>query len=390
MPEPTPTPDPTPDPEPRSVRQERRPARPGVDEVAPGVLRIQLPISMPGLGHVNCYVLEDAHGITLVDPGLPGPQTWRHLTRRLKAAGMSVDRVHTVVITHSHPDHFGQAARLRKRVGARIITHRSFRTFLDADAEDPEGETVTVFEPGGRAAGQEATAFPGDPDPRPAMVAGASTAEGPFATTTPWGGRPYQLPLGRRLLYWAMRKAAGRFLAVPRPTNRVEDAEVLELGGREWVSVHTPGHTQDHLCLWDPVGGTMISGDHVLPTITPHISGLGLTADPLADFFRSLDRMQTFDGVTTVLPAHGLAFHDLGGRAQSIKEHHHERLDTLRQAGARLGPATVEAYMKELFQPRSWGSMAESETYAHLEHLRLTRQATVDDRGVQLRYRVLD
>ena len=134
----------------------------------------------------------------------------------------------------------------------------------------------------------------------------------------------------------------------------------------------------------------MISGDHILPTITPHISGLGATADPLADFFRSLDRMQTFDGVGTVLPAHGLEFDDLKGRAESIKTHHHERLDTLRTAGENMARGSVEDYMKVLFQPRSWGSMAESETFAHLEHLRLLKQASVSTNGDELRYQILD
>jgi glyoxylase-like metal-dependent hydrolase (beta-lactamase superfamily II) len=134
----------------------------------------------------------------------------------------------------------------------------------------------------------------------------------------------------------------------------------------------------------------MISGDHVLPTITPHISGMGVTADPLADFIRSLDRMQTFDGITAVLPAHGLEFDDLHGRASDIKVHHHERLETLREAGDRLGRGSVRDYMEVLFQPRSWGSMAESETYAHLEHLRLQREAAVSNDGTQLRYEILD
>jgi hypothetical protein len=31
--------------------------------------------------------------------------------------------------------------------------------------------------------------------------------------------------------------------------------------------------------------------------------------------------------------------------------------------------------MKRLFKERSWGDMAESETYAHLEHLRLEGKA---------------
>ena len=41
----------------------------------------------------------------------------------------------------------------------------------------------------------------------------------------------------------------------------------------------------------------------------------------------------------------------------------------------RIGPASVQAFSHELFHPRSWGSMAESETYAHLEHLRIAGQA---------------
>ena len=95
--------------EPKSVREERQPPREGVDEVAPGILRLQLPISLPGLGHVNCYAMEDARGITLVDPGLPGPKTWKELQRIMKAGGLAIERVHSVVVTHSHPDHFGQA-----------------------------------------------------------------------------------------------------------------------------------------------------------------------------------------------------------------------------------------------------------------------------------------
>ena len=174
--------------------------------------------------------------------------------------------------------------------------------------------------------------------------------------------------------------------AVFRPTQRVEEADVMMIGDREWVSVHTPGHTPDHLCLLDPDNGILVSGDHVLPTITPHISGMGATLDPLADFFESLDRMTMFDNVTTVLPAHGLTFGDLPGRARAIRRHHEERLGILQEASDEIGNGTVNDYMKALFKERSWGSMAESETYAHLEHLRLQGQATVSIDGEVLRY----
>ena len=120
------------------VRQEKQPASDEIVEVAPGVIRLQLTIALPGLGHVNCYALEDERGVALVDPGLPGVMPWRQLSARLASAGFPLKRVHTVVITHSHPDHFGAAERIRAVSGAEIVTHQNFKTFFDIDEEDDE------------------------------------------------------------------------------------------------------------------------------------------------------------------------------------------------------------------------------------------------------------
>ncbi len=119
----------------KPVRQEQEPAQPEITEVAPGVLRLQLPISMPGLGHVNCYALEDERGFAVVDPGLPGPDSWSALEGRLAAAGIPMRRVHSIVVTHSHPDHYGGAQHLRRASGADIVGHESFRSWWDSGDE---------------------------------------------------------------------------------------------------------------------------------------------------------------------------------------------------------------------------------------------------------------
>jgi glyoxylase-like metal-dependent hydrolase (beta-lactamase superfamily II) len=174
---------------------------------------------------------------------------------------------------------------------------------------------------------------------------------------------------------------------VPEPSVTVDDGEEITLGGRTWLAVHTPGHTHDHLCLFDPAGGLLLSGDHVLPTITPHINGIGPMDDPLATFFRSLERMKELSGLTNVLPAHGHPFTDVAGRVDAILSHHEERLETIRKAGDDLGEGTVESFMQRLFKERSWGDMAASETYAHLEHLRILGMATRDEVAGQAMYR---
>ena len=128
-------------------RQEQEPASVDVTEVAPGVLRCQLPIDMPGLGHVNCYLLEDERGAAVVDPGLPGRRTFAALTQRLAIAGIPVRRVHTVVVTHSHPDHFGGAGWLRRETGAEIVTHQRFRLLWDP-SEPPDVDVEDMVENG--------------------------------------------------------------------------------------------------------------------------------------------------------------------------------------------------------------------------------------------------
>lgn len=322
---------------PRKQEQER--ASGEVTEVAPGILRTQLPIDMPGLGHVNMYLIEDGKGVAVVDPGIPGDESWAAVNERLAQAGIPLDRVHTIVVTHSHPDHFGNAMRLVEATGADLITHAAFRWWdSDCDHIDDVAEDDLIF-------------FDWSSE------------------TTPWGGQGYGAG--------AMRKrfqSEGVWMD-PQPTKRLRDGETIRLGGRDVFAVYTPGHTIDHLCLHDPEAGVLLSGDHVLPTITPHISGTSNGRDPLSQFYASLDRTASLEGIEMVLPAHGHPFADLAGRCEDIKDHHRERLQRLRGICRSLGPATVMEIARLLFQERNWGPMAESETYAHLEHLRLGGEA---------------
>jgi glyoxylase-like metal-dependent hydrolase (beta-lactamase superfamily II) len=349
-----------------ALRQEQEPASTEIIEVAPGVRRVQLPIQIPGLGHVNCYAMEDRNGFTVMDPGLPGEESFADLEAAFARADIPLKRVHTVVVTHSHPDHFGGAARLRAHSNAEVVTHRAFRLVWDAlDGADDEPDALAELDPSGDA---------------PRLLH-------PFDRPTPWGGATFQ-PMDadhRARVIENMRHPLSR----ARPTVRLDEADTLEMGGRRFVAMHTPGHTQDHLCLYDPESGVLFSGDHVLPTITPHIGGMDYDDDPLNDYFESLRRVQALPGINTVLPAHGQPFHNLGTRVDEIIEHHIERLARLGAGRQELGrTGSVSDYMKFLFRERSWGSMAESETFAHLEHLRRTGQATVDRVDGELFYDV--
>ena len=337
----------------KPTRQEQEPADSAVTEVGPGVLRMQLPVHLPGLGHVNCYAIEDERGVAIVDPGLPGDPTWDVLAERLAQGGFKPTDVHTVIITHSHFDHFGQAERLREEVGAQIVTHANFRSMWSTEELDERPEV--------------------DPDMTDAELEIIAERT---RRRLPWGSMSAPPPIEEIRRFAQMGGKRSRMMTVPEPTMRIEHADVLPLGRGEWLAIHTPGHTADHLCLYDPVSGVFLSGDHVLPTITPHIGGTRFDEDPLQSFFDSLRLMHDYADVSVVLPAHGHPFDDLVGRADDIVEHHEERLQVIRDAAAGSGSAPVEHYMQQLFRERSWGEMAASETYAHLEHLRLQGDVT--------------
>jgi glyoxylase-like metal-dependent hydrolase (beta-lactamase superfamily II) len=379
---------------PRStMRQEKLPPEDDAVEVAPGVVRLQLTIALPGLGHVNCYAIEDDRGVALVDPGLPGRKPWNELVRRLKAAGMPIERVHTVLITHSHPDHFGAAGHIRRVTGAEVITHADFKTFFDpAEEDDDEKELADPHDLDGWAAAKERLVRVAEAAGREAVARGRQQIQQwqRWNGTAPWGG-PHPRPPRKAQYSYAVQQLTGLgYFRPPKPSTRVIDGQSIMLGGHEWLAVHTPGHTVDHLCLLDPANGTFISGDHVLPTITPHISGLVRAEDPLRLYFDSLQRLLEFDDVRTVLPAHGMAFDNLHERCTEIQHHHHGRLDLLRLAGEDLGEAPVSAWSERLFKPAVWGPMADSETYAHLEHLVRTGEAVRREiPGDGLRYRLV-
>lgn len=342
---------------PRPLKSEQMQATDEITEVAPGVFRTQLPANITGLGHVNMYVMEDERGVAVVDPGLPTKESWNAVLERLGQLGVPVSRVHSVIVTHSHPDHYGGAERLRAESGADIITHRLFRTFFDpTEPPDVDAEELAMM------------------------------MRSPF-DSTPWGGPGMDMPWQRKVKMRVARRFP-KLMRVPRPSVRLNETDRMSFARREWMAVHTPGHTHDHLCLFDPETGTLLSGDHVLPNITPHISGLTGHGDPLTLFFDSLDKVGRFaHDISIALPAHGTPFTNVGERVTNIKDHHAGRLQKLRDTSASLGrPATVMEFSTHLFSPRAQGSMADSEAFAHLEHLRLLGDFERIDTGDAFEY----
>ena len=96
----------------------------------------------------------------------------------------------------------------------------------------------------------------------------------------------------------------GPFWRMPDPDVLLNDGDDIGLPGRPVRVVWTPGHTPGHICLHDSGHDLLLTGDHLLPRITPNI-GLapGGQGSPLAGYLESLRRMRGYDSAEA-LPAH--------------------------------------------------------------------------------------
>lgn len=69
-------------------------------------------VQVTRLGFVNCYLVRDEDGLTLVDAAVPGSEE-----AILEAAAAMEAPLRRVVLTHAHPDHVGALDALAARVG---------------------------------------------------------------------------------------------------------------------------------------------------------------------------------------------------------------------------------------------------------------------------------
>jgi glyoxylase-like metal-dependent hydrolase (beta-lactamase superfamily II) len=150
----------------------------------------------------------------------------------------------------------------------------------------------------------------------------------------------------------------------------VGDGDVLEVGDRSWRCIYTPGHARSHVCLWSETDRVLISGDHLLPAITPHIDFKRDDDDPLGAFLDSLEKVEALDPAL-VLPGHGHPFEDGAERARVVMRHHDRRLGAILQV-IRREPRTADEITEDIFGSELLNfahRLALGEALAHLEYL---------------------
>ena len=328
-------------------------------EFAPGVyieqLKPQLPMENRRLAHVNAYLVsgDEEHGALLVDTGWDTDDNLDYFKKAL------ADRaVKNIVVTHAHPDHYGLADRLKHYCHATVCLHQLERDIIQSRYINMDELLQDVAES--------------------LQQHGAPAAE-------------------RDKLYNAsleMRK----FVAPALPDVTLYADETISTGHFNFKVIWTPGHSPGHVCLYEPDRKILFSGDHVLPTITPHIGFHPQSGgNPLGDYLAALNRLNKLE-VATALPGHEKPFDNFRERVEEIIRHHRQRdaliLETLESEAktayqiAHEIPWVDDVNGISLARLDPWNRrMAVLETLSHLEEMKAERKVESFSQNEVIYYR---
>jgi hydroxyacylglutathione hydrolase len=129
------------------------------------------------------------------------------------------------------------------------------------------------------------------------------------------------------------------------PWQALADGEELDAGDVRLRVLHTPGHSPDHVSLFEPETRTLFCGDLAVAGSTVVIPG-GRGGD-LAAYLKSLDRVLAL-GPDLLLPAHGRAVHDPARVIASYISHRKIREDQI-VASLQRGESTPESIVAEVY-----------------------------------------
>ena len=308
-----------------------------MSEIVPGIHWIRMPISLEQstLKHINIYLIEGDKGWLLVDTGWNTDKSFSTLHNYLLKIGAGFEDIKQIVVTHIHPDHYGMAGRIKKLSGATIAMHSIEKGFI-----------------GPRYISMNELLIQTD---RLLIACGV----------------PRKMAEGLRDASLGLEQ----YIVPTPPDITLRDGDIIATGRFTFRVIWTPGHSSGHICLYEPERKILLSGDHILPKITPNISlNPQSIENPLGRYLQSLEEIKKLD-VELTLPGHDRPFTRLTARIDEIIRHHGQRNAEILEA---IGLKTITPY--RIAQKITWGAnsgwddlppfhqrMAIFETLAHLE-----------------------
>ena len=112
------------------------------------LLRLDFKINLNSQKQIERFVnsiIIFGEKITLIDTGTK--DSAHHIFSYIKENSRDISDIEAVILSHSHPDHIGSAAEIKKVTGCRILAHESEKTWIEnIEAQVKERPVPAFFE----------------------------------------------------------------------------------------------------------------------------------------------------------------------------------------------------------------------------------------------------
>jgi len=244
-------------------------------KIAPGVEMLELTIDLMGNpSTIHPTLLFDAQHALLVDVGTPGQLP--AIKAALEKAGVPLERIDGVILTHQDIDHIGSIVDVLKAVGKPIpvYAHANDQPYIEGEREPLK-----------------------------------MTREGVSRVLS-------HLPEDAR----ARVEAILLHPPTAKVTNLVPDGDILPFCGGIQV-IFTPGHTPGHLSLYHQPTKTLIAGDATVSQ-NGKILGPSPQATPdLSQAWESLKKFASFDIAQLICYHGGLCDEKVNEQIRELAQH---------------------------------------------------------------------
>ncbi|MBI2061300.1 MAG: MBL fold metallo-hydrolase [Nitrospirae bacterium] len=310
--------------------------------------RLTIPVPFP-VKTVNLYLIEGPEGLCLIDTSTRNRSSWLAFKKGIRDLGRNISDIRLMLLTHSHPDHAGQARRIKKISGAKVVSHeKEIRAIERGNWEFGAYPRITAYL------------------------------------------RRRGVPMGLIMVNFSIDMSKGYVRESVDVDETVSDDQVLHFAGEEIRVIHVPGHTNGQMVLYMPQRRVLFSADHLLPTITPvpllQFPEKETKPKALSDFMKSVDKIMDLE-VDMTYPSHGEPFVDhreLIRRYHVLKDKRAKKVERLLSSG----PRTPYQLSVEVFGGRAKTQMmlAMSEVMGHLEILEEQNRVKVTEKKGLLFY----
>jgi glyoxylase-like metal-dependent hydrolase (beta-lactamase superfamily II) len=243
---------------------------------------------------VNIYLIAGSDGV-IFDAGYGDKKTIKNVSKEINKFKIESSKkeelfeLSRIYISHCHPDHFSGLKRLRKYLNLRIVLTKNQAELIKNKNKYHE-------------------AFDGDSYEDYLIIKK--------------GIRGKIRSLFERLLSHFIYRMIYRMTFITHVDELIENETPIIINGEKWDVIASPGHSSDHISLYNEQKGVLLSGDNILSSIT---TWLGPPNSDIGAYIETIRRIQNLPNLDIILPAHGDIISNPRQRIKEILAHREER-----------------------------------------------------------------